>query len=190
MKLYVANATKQVHEFWYTIPGTSGPRMQPIRPGGQIPVSGNLQPEEIDAVIKHHERYGLVEAAGIDRIKVFAGLCYSIDKPVPAAKIEKLFVHNQEVLERRAEEKLVAAALANNSILESKVEQAASDAGRPLPSLGDLEISISEDSVRGDPSKVGFFREGTTAAGGIRLSRGDAPTPHTSNSRGRGRRAA
>lgn len=187
MKLYIANATKQVHEFWYMIPGTSGPRMQPIRPGGQIAVSGTLQPEEIDAVIKHHERYGLVEAAGIDKIRTFAGLCYSIDRPVPAAKIEKLFVHNQEVLERRAEDKLVAAALANNKILESKVEEAASDAGRSLPSLGDLEISIAEESAHGDPSKTGFFREGTKAAGGIRLSRSEEPAPR---SRGRSRRAA
>jgi hypothetical protein len=190
MKLYIANATKQRHEFWYMIPGTSGPRMQPIPPGAQISVSGNLLPEEVDAVVNHHERYGLIRSDGVDKARAFAGLCYAIDKPVPAKTIEKLFVRNQEVLERRAEEKLVAAALANNTVLENKVEQAASDAGRPLPSLGDLEISIAEESVHGDPSKVGFFRDGAKAAGGIRLSRGDVSTPRGGNGRSRGRRAA
>ncbi len=177
MKLYIANATKQVNQFWYTsrlANGTLKQVRQDISEGSQIQVqwdgSGVMQPEDIDYVLEQHAIYGLVNAADIDRTKSFAGLCYSIDKPVPAMRIQKLMVHNQEILEERAEDTLKSTAMANSQLIENKIERVARDARRPVPAMGDLEISITEESSSGTPSKTNFFRDGKQAAGGIKVS--------------------
>jgi hypothetical protein len=174
MKLYIANCTKQIHHFFYRVIGSTSLRMQPIKDGGQIQISGDLQPEEANYIIGQHEIYGMIKADEVDRTKPFAGLCYSVDKPVAVAKIQKLFIHNQEVLEHRAEDTLRATALASSDVLESKVTEAARDANRPLPALGDLEMSIVEETRKGPPSKTAFWREGNKGSGGIRVSRNRA----------------
>ena len=73
-KLYVANATPQVHAFTYVVPDDDDgrqfrwqPRVQPIAAGGQIPVAGNLKIKQIDSIVAHHRRYGMVEISEIDR---------------------------------------------------------------------------------------------------------------------------
>jgi len=177
MRLFIANATKQIQQFWYTsrlANGTLKQVRQDIMEGSQIQIqwdgSGVMQPEDIEFVLEQHAIYGLVSAADIDRTKPFAGLCYSIDKPVPAMKIQKLMIHNQEILEERAEDTLKSTALANSQLLESNVERMARDARRPVPAIGDLEISITEESSSGTPSKTNFFRDGKQAAGGIKVS--------------------
>lgn len=177
MKLYIANCTKQIHHFIYRVPELSGPRAQPIREGGQIQISGdNLLPETIDYIINQHARYGMIAVDEIDRAKPFIGLCYSIDKPIPATKIQRLMLHNQDILEVRAEENFKTTALANNELLENRIETTAREARRPIPKIGDLEISIEEETKSGAPSKTNFFRDGSKAAGGIKVSRsGDAP---------------
>jgi hypothetical protein len=53
-----------------------------------------------------------------------------------------IFAGRQTVLERRAEDTLRATALESSDVLETKVTEAARDANRPLPALGDLEMSI------------------------------------------------
>jgi hypothetical protein len=170
MKLFIANCSKQVHHFLYRVPEATGLRAQPIKEGGQIQVSGELQPEAIDYIVNQHVRYD-----EIDRAKPFIGLCYSIDKPIPAAKIQKLMIHNQGILEERAEETLRAMALANNAMMENRIEMTAREARHPIPQIGDLEISIVEESRGGTPAKTNFFREGKQAVGGIKVHRSDTP---------------
>ena len=170
MKLYIANCTKQVHDFIYRVPEATGPRMQPIREGAQIQISGELLPDVVDSIVNHARTYGMIHIDEIDRAKPFSGLCYSVDKPISAAKIQKLMIHNQDVLEERAEDTLKATALANSKVLESGVERLARDAHRPIPAIGDLEISILEESPSGTPAKTNFFRDGKQSAGGIKVS--------------------
>jgi len=171
MKLYIANCSKQVHNFMYRVPESNGIRAQPILEGGQIQISGELQPETVDYIVSQHAAYGLIPLGEIDRAKPFVGLCYSVDKPIAAAAIQRLMIHNQGVLEERAEETLKATALANNQLLESGVERLARDARRQIPTIGDLEISITEESSGGAPAKTNFFRDGKQAAGSIKVSR-------------------
>jgi hypothetical protein len=175
MKLYIANCSKQVHNFLYRVPEATGLRAQPIKEGGQIQISGELQPEAIDYVVNQHVRYGLIPVDDIDRAKPFIGLCYSIDRPIPATKIQKLMIHNQGILEERAEDNLKATALANNKLLENRIEMTAREARHSIPPIGDLEISITEESKSGSPAKTNFFREGKQAAGGIKVHRSDTP---------------
>jgi len=182
MKLYIANATKQLQQFWYTSRlsnGTLKQVRQDILEGSQIQIqwdgTGNMQPEDIDYVVGQHAVYGLLDIADVDKAKPFVGLCYSIDKPVPAMRIQKLMMHNQEVLEDRAETNLKATALANNELLENRVAMTARDARQPIPVVGDLEISITEESKGGAPAKTNFFREGKQAAGGIKVHRSETP---------------
>jgi hypothetical protein len=188
MKLYIANATKQVNQFWYTsrlANGTLRQVRQDILEGSQIQIqwdgSGIMQPEDIDYVVEQHAIYGLMPIDEIDNAKPFTGLCYSIDKPIPAMKIQKLMLHNQDILETRAEDTLRATALASNKILETNMERTARDARQPVPAMGDMEISITEESKGSAPSKTNFFRpdpklgEGNKPAGAIKVSRTDKP---------------
>ena len=180
-KLYIANCTKQIQDFWYRVPGCDGsgkaygPRMQKILEGSQVMISGDLQQEEIDFIVADNARYGLINVDEVDRAKPFVGLCYSIGKPVAVPKIEKLFVHNQEILEQRAEDNLKATALANNQLLEKRLEVSARDAGRKMPNVGEFEMSLSEESK--NPSKTEFYREGGKKASGIRINRSNEGGP-------------
>jgi hypothetical protein len=181
MKLYIANCTKQVWIFSYRVPGTDlmgkpfGVRQQEIPEGGQIQISGDLQPEEITYIIEQNARYGLIQSEEIDRTRPFAGLCYSIGKPIAVPKIEKLFMHNQEVLEERSEEKLRDTALANNQLLKNRLQSAARDAGRKMPAIGEFETALSEESK--SPSKTKFFSDGKKRASSLIIKGGDDDAP-------------
>ena len=60
-------------------------------------------------------------------------------------KIEKVFNHNRKVLERRTEEGLLATALANNKILNDRVEESCPRrAAHAMPEIKVKDISITE----------------------------------------------
>ena len=184
MKMYVANATKQINQFWYKTLGRTTPIRQDIREGGQIQIAGDLLPEDIDYIVGQHSQYGLVKVDEIDRTKTFTGLCYSLNTPIKMEKIQKLMMHNQEVLVERAETTLRDTAIANGGLVEDKVTMLARDNRMPAPRVGDFEATIVEESTSGVPSKTNFFRNGTETAAGIRVSRTEAAP------QGRGRRAS
>ncbi|QHP80651.1 hypothetical protein EO763_12315 [Pectobacterium odoriferum] len=103
MKLYVANTTKQRHIFTYRMLETGRLRQIPIEHGSQMMVlDGNT--EELNAVIQHHQVYGMVDATKIDQAGEFVGICYSIDKPVGANVIEKTIRDNDAHLTKESHE--------------------------------------------------------------------------------------
>ena len=103
--LYVANASKQKHDFIYRVAEETSVRRQQIPPGGQITVyqSGAAQ-HVLAAIVEQHARYGLVDVADIDRRKPFVGLCYSFDKPIKVDKIMQADEHNSYVLQEQSQE--------------------------------------------------------------------------------------
>ena len=123
MKMWVANTTKQSHDFIYRLPETPAPRMQQIAIGSQIQISGRsggeLDSSEIDSIIAQHRKYGLIAVDEVDRSKPFIGLVYSTDRPVPIEKLRRALIHNDEVLvERGVETRKEAAIAVNNAIDE------------------------------------------------------------------------
>ena len=117
MKLYVANCTKQIHDFGYRVPGDGRLRIQSIPMGGQIVVlRPDASPEDLKGIVDQHLQYGIVAATDIDRTRDFIGICYSYDKPISVEKIMNAHAHNEDILIERGVEyrRNNAAAIGNN----------------------------------------------------------------------------
>lgn len=172
MKLYIGNATKQTHEFIYRVPGNPGVRVQLVPIGGQVQITGDLTTPEVDSIIAQHRKYGLTDINEIRR--GFHGLCYSIDKPIPAAKLFDAIETGVEVLVERGRAIRKDLAVANNEILE----QALREEGRP-EHLKNFEMSVVEEERK----------DGTTSdspiAEGVRVTSAEGQP----RGRGRGRKA-
>lgn len=121
MKLFIANTTKQRHIFTFRVLETGRLRQIPIEHGSQMAVLDGST-DEIEAVIKHHQVYGLIDASKIDQSRHFVGLCYSIDKPVSANIIEKTIRDNDDHLTRNAHNRRQASVAAlDTSLRESGI---------------------------------------------------------------------
>lgn len=169
--LYVANASKQKHDFIYRIPEETSVRRQQIPAGGQITVyQPNTSLDILRAIVDQHLKYGLVDVADIDRRKPFVGVCYSFDKPIKVDKIMQADEHNAGVLQEASLEarKLSAAALHN------AINQATGGAAQ----IESLELEVVEQNGPTEPGlneRVMVTRDGD-----------EAPPPR----RGRPRKAA
>ncbi|QXB19805.1 hypothetical protein [Lelliottia amnigena] len=140
MKLYVANTTKQRHIFSFRVLETGRLRQIPIAHGSQMLVLDNASREEIDAVIQHHQVYGLVDSSKIDQSKSFVGLCYSVDKPVSASVIEKTIRDNDNHLTRNSHGRRQASVAA----LDSSLSESGIGYG------GEMEFSAEQAKGRDD----------------------------------------
>lgn len=167
MKMFIANCTKQPWEVWFRIPGTRDARTQAIGVLGQEQISGDLMPEEVDAIVEQLSIYGMVHVNEVDRAKPFVGLCYSLDKPISVSKIGHTLEHNQEIMERRGEETRKAAAIKTSDFLDHQLRD------QDLPNLKMLEMTIEEKAPKNAdfPSVTKFFRQGKERGDGIRVAR-------------------
>ncbi|HID8400050.1 MULTISPECIES: hypothetical protein [Serratia] len=119
MKFYIANTTKQRHDFAYRQPETGRLIYNPINAGAQSVVMDGTR-AEIDQVIQQHAVYGLIDATKIDQNRVYIGLCYSVDKPVESRIIEKAMRDNDDHLTRAAHERRQASVIATNNALNEQ----------------------------------------------------------------------
>lgn len=142
--LYVANTTKQHHDFLYQIPELEKYRLgvQKIPAGQQVVIYKDAPLPVIEAIIKQHEKYGLMPVDDVVKTKGFVGLCYSIDKPVPLDKLHHAFDHNLGVLHDRSEQMKKEAAIAIGGQVENHL-------GGPVESL-EVEI-VEEGTIRSLP---------------------------------------
>lgn len=118
MKLFIANTTKQRHIFTFRVLESGRLRQIPIDHGTQMSVLDGST-EEIEAIIQHHQVYGLIDASKIDQSKQFVGLCYSIDKPVASKIIEKAMRDNDDHLTRNSHNRRQASVAALDSSLRN-----------------------------------------------------------------------
>ena len=104
MRLIIANATKQHHDFVYRVPEdpSNRERRQIIPHGAQVYIHDDCGMNVIKAIIAQHERYGLIPASSIPRAKEFVGLCYSVDTPIDLEAIMTASEHNDGVLTDKA----------------------------------------------------------------------------------------
>jgi hypothetical protein len=170
--LYVANASKQKHDFIYRIPEETSIRRQQIPAGGQIVVyQPNSSAETLKVIIDQHSKYGLIDISEIDRRKPFVGICYRFDKPIQVDKIMQADEHNAGVLQEASLEarKLSAAALHN------AIDRATEGAAK----LESLELEVVEQN---GPTEPGLNER-------VMVTRQGDNTPSPSR-RGRSRKAA
>lgn len=138
MKLYIANTTKQRNIFTFRTLETGRLRQIPIEHGSQMMVLDKASTEEVEAVIQHHQIYGLVDYSKIDQSQAFVGLCYSINKPVPASVIEKTIRDNDGHLTRGAHNLRQASIMA----LDSKLRESGTGYD------GEMEFSVEQAKGR------------------------------------------
>jgi hypothetical protein len=181
MRVFVGNATKQILKFSYRAPG-KGVRTQDVPIGGQVILSGDLTPEEVECALSQNAKYGLIDVKEIDRSKAFIGMCYSLDRPISLSYLQRALDQNHNVLVERGKEIRTNAAIAVNQGLET--ELAESGLGR----VANLEMSVIEEDSPKRPVDAGPM-----ISEGVRVSH-DAPEhpspPSRAPSRSSRRRAA
>jgi hypothetical protein len=165
MRLYIANCTQQVQTFMYRTPEESGAmsggmRVQHIEIGAQIPITGDLNKIQIDSIVAQHSKYGLISVDEVDRNKAFAGLCYSIDKPVPISKLLYVMQNNKKLMDERGRKTRLEAAIAVNQQVENNMAD----------QLKKLEIEVKEE-------KSGSGPEHEPVNEALRVTRSEDPTP-------------
>lgn len=150
MKMFIANLTHQAVDFGYRLPEDGGLRRQRIEVGSQIRLSGELSPTDVDAIVRQYTKYGMIDVAEVDRTKGFAGLCYSIDKPITVEKLRRGVVHNDAVLNEEGRKSREAAAVATSARIESSLPQE-----EGAPKLQSLEVTVEEEK----PGDIGDHDE-------------------------------
>jgi hypothetical protein len=143
MKLYIANTTKQRQIFAYRKLETGRLIQIPINHGDQMMVLEGST-EEVEAVIQHHQVYGLIDSTKIDQSQVFIGLCYSVNKPVSASVIEKTIRDNDVHLTRGAHGRRQASVAALDSSLR--------ESGTGYS--GEMEVSVEQAKSRDDNDDI------------------------------------
>jgi hypothetical protein len=157
-KLYVANVTSQVWEFAYWLPEAPRHYTQTIQIGSQTQVPGpgrDLQQPALDSILAQHQPYGLVGADEALRGSHFYGLAYSIDKPVPFEKMQRLVAKYRGVLNDRGIEARRNAAIATNEYIERNLFE------NQMPDqLKQLDVSVEEmsrpEQFEGPETSQGF----------------------------------
>lgn len=142
MKLYIANCSQQIQDFVYRIPGSKVMK-QEIPIGSQVRLAPDFTQEQLDIVISQHGRYGMISATEAGKRKEYAGLCYSVDKPVSIDRQQNAIETNVVVLTSKGEELRKAAAIQVSNQMQSET-----------PGLKSLEMSIVEERKDGSKPDV------------------------------------
>lgn len=147
--LYVANSTKQQHNFNYRLPEKDKLFMQKIETGSQIAIK--LEKHEITWVLDQHSKYGLVNVKEVKPKQSYSGLCYSIDSPIPEKLILNAFsVKDDAITDRSLEHRKNTAAMIEKSISEQAREMGIE--------AGSTQIEIEEEKT-GPADNESKFKE-------------------------------
>lgn len=185
-KLFIANTTKQHHDFVYrpkigsggkTEDGVLKPiygemRLQHIPVGGQICVSGVSTDAEIRNILDQHKH--IVEFKSLNRVRGFQGLCYRQDDPVPIEEILERLETNDKVRTEENKDRQAATALK----IASKMREVASDDQSPFKDLHETNVQVAQ---KGDKE----VNEGTPKLNQVVEVTEDGKSPTT-----RGRKSA
>jgi hypothetical protein len=168
MKLYVANGTRQSQELYYRLDfnfegnpvGQNGAPAahQTIASGKQQPIGGELKHiSQAESIIRQIERFGAISADQANRQTQFAPYVYSVDKPVSAKTIQKVFDQNQAFLSKDGAIRREKAAIAATELIPTAqkvtigTEQVSeSEYGGP-----DIAEGVELDRTVGRPSPDG-----------------------------------
>ena len=147
--LYVANTSKQYHQFLYRRPESLSTVPPLDIPPGQQRALPDLAQAEVDYIIAHHARYGMVPAKEAAKVKRFVGLCYSIDKPVSEDSLEVAYHHNDAVLKAVADVNRQKTAVA----IADTLEKSLNDIHSPV-AVGRVEVEVAEDTKIGQTQSL------------------------------------
>lgn len=141
MKLYIANCSRQAHNFNYKLPEKSQSFGVTIRAGGQHMIEN--QSDVIHHIIEQHEPYGFQRCDKVD--KTFSGICYAIDKPVTVGRIEDNAEQKVENLDNMSQAILEANAVSMSNAVDNAVLQSGQ-----TPKPGEVQMEITGEAVNID----------------------------------------
>lgn len=119
--LYIANCTKQDHDFVFQLPEAKSHHKRLIPAGGQIRLK-DIEPTTAESIIEHHAIYGMRDLAKIKHEKGFVGLCYS-DREIKLSGIAAAVEHNDEALQQEGLAlRKQASVAADQAVLSSGIE--------------------------------------------------------------------
>lgn len=154
-ELFIANCTRQPHDFHYRVPAEDGRayirriQIQRIEPQSQQRIHTDAPLPVLEAIIDQHRAYGLVPVADVVRAKNFVGLCYSFDKPVDLSRLEYAIDHNKGVLVERGDVTRQETAVAVDRAIEQNLEDARRASPElPAASVASVEVETLEDSAQ------------------------------------------
>lgn len=152
--LYIANTTKQDHDFSFRRPEANFPTVIKIPAGTQALIIKDGDTDFIDRVLDHHRKYGLKSVAEASKAKVFVGMVYSTDKPVRFKDMKVVFERNDEVLEKQGVEQVKAVAAAVNATIDEKLQTAGvkTDASH-------VEVEVVEENAPGQKTTLAVGAE-------------------------------
>jgi hypothetical protein len=148
--LFIANTSKQHHDFYFRRPEAKQNTLIPIKAGQQVQVLKEVTSDVVDFVIAQHRKYGLMSAEEAARKhKGFTGLVYSVDKPAPAKLLLGTFENNDRVLKEVAKENLANQAGATMAKIQDNLQEQGIDAN-----LRHMEVEITEQVKPGEEAKM------------------------------------
>lgn len=156
MKLYIANATKQDHDFLYRMgfdpqadrQGAPRVRLLPIKKGSQVAIEGNK--EELEAVIGQHRIYGIVDVKEFEKMPKFSGLVYSVGSPINVDRIYHALDHHDEVIDENAQEARENSTAATNAMIEDHARNANASVTETSFELKELQRDQTDESRKVD----------------------------------------
>lgn len=142
--LFIANATKQDHDFVFRMGGLKKINFLPITKGGQIKIEGQLA--ELEAIVEQHRKYGITDFRECAKAHKFSGLIYSFDKSIKLDSIIGAIERHDEVIDESAQVIRQETAAAANENIEAK----AKEAGAAV-----VATSFEIEEVNTDPTATG-----------------------------------
>ena len=181
MKMFVANASLQRHQFTYRIPEQTKERTLFIESMGQIRLAEDLTQAQIDSIIEQHAPYGFISVSELrsSKMKQQTRLMYSIDKQISSIAIDSLFNTNRGILDAFGVELRKQSAVASN---EAIIKQLQEQTGEGLEAdVNKFELSVVEEEKRDG------YGSAEPIAEGYRVERAKPEAPAQQSRRGRGR---
>lgn len=134
--MFVANASKQVQDFQFRTAKGQGIKI-PIEPGGQVRVPGDLTVADIEAIVRHHAKFGMRAVSELARSNEIVPLIFTTERPMARTIIASQVVRNQALMEGRGHELRKAAGI----FIHKQLEQGAAEADTKLH---EVEVSVEE----------------------------------------------
>lgn len=139
MQVFIANVTRATHIFSYRRPEVGKTIDVNIAPGHQIPISAETRPQ-LEAIVKQHSGYGLVEYTDAAKVPRFSGQCYRFDTPIPVRAMQDALEQRLETVDDRAQAMLEVSAVA----AQSSIEDAAARVGLAGNADASAEVAVEQ----------------------------------------------
>lgn len=138
--LYVANCTQQNHQFIYRLPEKTQSVSRDISGGQQISIN-NLSEPDLNSIVEHHRRYGMVRVGEKTDATHATPTVYQVDKPITVVQLQAVIERNHLILQADGRRRRELAGMAISSAIEDNLFR------RQLPDrLKAVELSLQEDS--------------------------------------------